>query len=338
MEAKNIKLLDKLVQTYPDAYIKLNDKLQPILTDLFDFEAIRSASKYQNKMKFETFEGLPILLTIDSDSKTFNSIYEQLLTLQIPKFKDVQESIDYLLLIDQLTVGNAKEIKEMIKNIKFDNKIYLYLLESGLYLENYKCGISDKDLITILLKKYKLLVDYKKCKECKFGAKCKSFYDIEYECQWKHEPTILTEDVKININKDLERYGITLLGKSLFGREKKFDNSKSTYIDYSDGKITTCNFYPYQYKHKFIKDNEIYYIINISSGYICYGDAYMLIVKSQHKDLMSIHSSHEYDRSSEIEISGIKYKHLMLFQPYKCKEKLDCSMVYDHIHEYKGGN
>jgi hypothetical protein len=342
METKNIKLLDKLVKQHIDAYLVLDDGNYPIFTALFDFEAIRTAKQFylSGKLKFNIIDNLPILLTIkDSNKYILRLIYEQLLTLQSPKFTDVNQQLDYILTLEQLTAGNSEEIQTMIKNIKFDDVLFIMLKDYGVNLSIYGFDITDEKLINLFLAKHGLLYtkySNEKKEKCKYGKKCISRFNADYKCYWQHDKIEITYKIKNKLSKDLAYYNIIFMGDVVsqdiaknpkYVKNMKFDDVDSTWFTYDNKTMIIYNVYRHEHEHKIIIDDLVYDAI-ISMGYI-------FACNPRKNDFVP----HKNDRISDNLIlytdnKEIIFKYFMKFKPYKCYY---CAEETIHRHYHPGG-
>jgi hypothetical protein len=304
MESPNIKLLDKLVKLNVDAYLRLNDDDVPIFTELYNFQIIRTSYNYyiNGKMKFEMILDKPLLLTLNGTTVTLKLIYEQLLSLLPPKFKDVDEQIDYILLVDQLTSGDSDEIKMLIKDIRFDDNVYLELIKYGINHINYKIKIEDNRLVKLFLIKYGL------------------YY--EGNANNKREKFIITDDIRIKIFNDLKCYNILFIDKyeRCLNKIFVFEDITSTNISYINNIVKIIDYFLYNHEHKILIGNMLYDV--------AFFKEYMFAHNP--KKYESMH--HKHDRiSEELTINNITFKHLMIFKPFKCDHKL-CFNELSHWH------
>jgi len=313
MESKRINLFDELIRKNSDAYIKLLDwdVLIPIYSKFLDFEYIRTSMNYYRckKMKFEMINDLPILLDIkDINKYIFDILYNQLLTGTIPSFDCVDQQISYILLLEQLTGGNSLEIQEIIKSIKFDISTYIELVEYGFNLLNYiNKNITIDKIILGFLSKYKLLTNNKYSSLCKFDLKCKSHYDPTYHCKWKHNPTIMNDEIKTCLISDLSRYNILYLG-----RKEIFNNP---------------NHNKYNYDRKILSEDNIIYDIIFEDEFAFALNPQKFIDRDKYE--YALHD--EYcEEISILTISGKlnKFRYVALFKPYRCCGKT----IFYHCH------
>jgi hypothetical protein len=322
MESPNIKLLDKLVKQHYDAYLKLNDDNVPILTELYDFETIRTSyENYANKkIKFEMISDKPILLKLNGTANSLKLINNQLLTTIPPDFKNVSvsEQIDYILLLEQLTNGNSYEIIEMIKDIIFDSEVYLELIYYDINHMTYGINISDDDIIKLFLSKYGIFYNdnyngYNKNQRfCEDGEKCEARHNLSHRCSQRHEKIVITNEIKNGFTEDLEYYGILFLGNFRKIVKNEFDNTASTNITYNDNIITIYGYNGYGYEHKILIDDFLYDIIMIDGDYI--------FAHNPHKYEVNYHKNNKI--SDELTImfgdESLIIKHLMIFVPFVC--------------------
>ena len=314
MESKRNILFDKLIKEKSNAYIRFQNGLILMYTDLFDFEAIRTSMQYfkSGKMKFEMMDGLPILLDIININKEiFDVLYHQLLTEVTPNFKSINDQIYYILLLEQLTGGNSLEIQEMIKSIKFDPAIYTMIIDYGFNVLNYvNDNITIDKIIIAMLAKYRLLpntYDTYHMNLCKYDLKCKCHYDVTYNCGWKHSPVIINDKIKSSLSCDLARYNIIFLGN-----EEKFYNPQHSENNY-DRKLLSS-------------ENIIFDIIYIKEFAFAHNpEKFIDRDKYQYK---------EHDiYGDEILINGReeKFKYVALFKPYNCWRCCHDTIFY-HVH------
>lgn len=302
MESKRINLFDNLIKKNSNAYIKLPDCNVPIYTDFIDFEYIRKSIDYYNnkKMKFEMINDLPVLLDIKGINKyTFEILYNQLLTETTPIFDCVDQQIYYILLLEQLTSGNAVEIQETIKLVKFDITTYILLVDYGFNLLNYmNKNITINNIINGFLHKYKLLIINSNNHRplCKFDLTCKSHYDLQYHCKWKHNLTIISDQIKIRLISDLSSYNVLYLGK------------KEIFNNYEHNK--------YNYDRKVLSSDNIIYDIIFEDEFAFAHNPQIFI----DRDKYEYACKDEYGDDIDTFIDGklVKCIYVALFKPYRC--------------------
>ncbi len=305
MESKRIILFDELIRKNSDAYIRLENWDVLIYTRFFDFDAIRTAMNFykSEKMKFDIYNNLPILLNIkDINKNIYDILYNQLLTEITPKFNSIQEQLDYILLVERLTCSNVDDISNLVKDIKFDIEIYVILVQYGFNVLNYMNKfVTINKLIVSFLSEYNLLsVDKylydKTIALCKYDLKCKSRHDSTYHCRWRHSSVELSK-VDSNLAYGLSRYNILFLGtKEIIW----------------DGWIYNSHNYDYKLLSE---DNIIYDIIHENNFSFAYNPK-----KYVNRDTYEYKDRDEYGKIVELTINEnlIKFKHVALFKPYMC--------------------
>ena len=300
MDDKKFVLFDKLIKKNSNAYIKLSDCNIPIYTDFIDFEYIRKSIDYYNnkKMIFEMINDLPILLeSTNVNKQTFEILYNQLLTGIIPIFDNVDQQICYIILLEQLTSGNVVEIKETIMGIKFDIKTYILLVDYGFNLINYmNKNITINDVINGFLYKYRLLFKNKYRPLCKFDLKCKSHYDLQYHCEYNHNPVIINDKMEKCLVSDLARYNVLFLGK-----RENLNNYKHN---------------KYNYDKKIIFSDNITYDIIFENEFVFALHPQKLVDRENYKYA----SKDEYGDDINVFVDNklVKCKYIALFKPYIC--------------------
>lgn len=314
MDYKKILLFDKLIKQNTNAYIKLIHDDIPIYTDFFDFEYIRESINYHKngKMGFKMINDLPILLeNIDIKKYIFDILYNQLLTGSIPKFDCINNQIDYILLLEQLTGGNSIEIKEIIKDIKFEPIIYTIIIDYGINYLNYTNEhITINQIISAILSKNELLVNSHNVSIrnslCKYDLRCKCHYDSKYACRYKHTNTEITDNIKNCIVKDLSKYNILYLGK-----KQLFLNTK-----YSDS----------NYDCVLLSENDMLYEIIFENDYAFASNPQKFADREKYK--YNMHDKYDEEISIvTIDNKFIKLQKVALFKPYNC-----CGSIFYHTH------
>jgi hypothetical protein len=262
-------------------------------------------------MKFETIDGLPILLEIDIEEKIFELLYNQLLTGIKPILKSDDEELSYILLLEQLTGGNSSEIKEIIKEIKFSPRTYTFLVDYGFkssfYVNKY---VTTNEIISAFLSKYKMINCendvYKEQRGiCKFDLKCKCHYDAKYNCKYLHNTVEIDDKTKNRLVKDLSNYGLLFLGK-----KELFKNKYCTY----------------NYDNKLLSSDNTLYDIIFENEYAFAFNPQKFLDREKYQ-----YSEHDkYDEEISVLTTNdnyIKLRKIALFKPYHC-----CRSIFYHIH------
>lgn len=313
MDNKKIILFDKLIKQNTNAYIKLMYNDIPIYTDFFDFEYIRESINYHKngKMKFKTINDLPILLeNIDIEKYIFDILYNQLLTGSIPKFATINDQINYVLLLEQLTGGNSIEIQEIIKDVKFEPIIYTIIIDYGInYLNYINKHITINEIISAILSKNKLLVNSYTSYNvslCKYNLKCKCHYDSKYTCRYKHTNIEITNKIKKCIVKDLSKYNILYLGNKQLFLNRKYSESN--------------------YDCVLLSEDDMLYEIIFENDYAFASNPQKFVDREKYE--YNVHDKYEEEISIQmIDNKFIKLRKVALFKPYNC-----CGSIFYHTH------
>lgn len=349
---RTLSLFENLVKIHPNCYIKINDNYIPSLREIYDFEIVKNVEKYDQKynsqFQIQTFEWkcensctecgyfsvkhLPIIFTLENVSEhAFNLLKLQLLTDEIPKFENVDLQIEYILILEQLTMGNYNEIYKFIKNVSFSPDVYYYLTNFNINLVNYangktqivieslvkNCGLAEvlKPIEEMSFMERRNLMMPKK--ECRFGNNCKFFYVPNYKCRFNHTiekmtmdqkkadssiATIMLRSLLPDLMTKLKQYDIFLIGDTSYEKNKlglpliPIAGRESRYIGYWK-----------MYEHKFrnIYTGKTYDSLEIN-------------------DLMFIYNPHDFEglNHDKSEVTDIiisnTYQYIKIYKPYIC--------------------
>jgi len=311
-------LFDKLIKNNSDAYIKFKDANTLIYTEFLDFKFIKQSLDYYNneKMKFETINTLPVLLQINNiKEKIYILLYQQLLTGLPPIFNSINDQISYIMLLEQLTGGDFINIKQIVKEIKFDPKIYTLIIDYGIninvYINKY---ITHGQIILSFLSKYNLLhKDYNNFTHqninelCKYDLDCKCHNDITFKCRFKHTEIEIDSFTKSCLVKDLSYYNLLFIGENKFFDHKHNINN---------------------YDYKLLSKDNIVFDIIYQNSYIFAFNTNKYVDREKYK-------YKEYDKYDDeitvliIDNEFIKLKKVALFKSYNC-----CGSIFYHNHNH----
>jgi len=365
---RTLSLFDTLVKSHPNCYIKINDNYIPSLREIYDFEIVKNIEKYGSSFKIPTFEWqcessctecgnfsikkLPVIFTLEGvDTGGFDLLKYQLLTEEVPKFENIDQQIDYILILEQLTMGNYNEINKYIKDITFNPDIYYHLTDFNVNLSNYgngkteiiikslirNCGVSEiikENPVQPPLSIFRVR-EYERPRnelprECRFGSNCLSFHVPNYRCRFNHSTVkqndpnfIFSENDKLLFTKlmnKLQLYDIFLIGHTDEKYKNKFDlpfipiNKEETMQIGLNESMQVGKFY---FEHKF-------HNIDIGKIYDCMEINKLVFICNPH------YSKIIHDKRNKVIAISNTYQYFKIYTPVNCG--YNCGRDYPHRH------
>lgn len=205
MELIRNDLFKKLINDNPNAYVKLNNKLIPIRTELYDFVSVYSAIIETKSTVIQTIthNNLPVICFPSVNDESYEIFDKQLVIGEIPDFTkvDIDTQIYYIIILDQIVVCR-EDITSLIKNIKFNSGIYSELIDFEINLSNFVHENNIMDIISHFESKLDKCPNDYKCfaKSDEIGYNCKKIHTLT--------PVTINNTGLVNFIKNLTFYSI----------------------------------------------------------------------------------------------------------------------------------